>query len=315
MIVKGSYQKYSDLKDQYGFISASDLKGCRTPLEFITKYRKKKKEGKPEFVVGSAFHSLILEPECFYQEYGCFDDSARPFQDKDYRTKENKEYKDNFFAQAKGVTLITKEDYDNLFRMKEAVYSQLPILPQILDFSKGMAEANIFCAVLINPETKTIEKFIKVNEYDEFKEYTIEKNYLRVAIKPDYFNAVKKIVADLKTTTDSEPMDFSKQLASYQYQVQTSLYLDILGNEFETEFENFFFISVEKQSPYHSAIYDCDRALIEYGRFIYTQRLVKILECFKTNHWPGMEIYSPYEKAKGIIPISLPKWAFVETKF
>ena len=51
-----------------------------------------------DLVIGSAFDSLVFGREEFEDRFVCFEDKLKPFQNSDYRNKENVSARDKFIA-------------------------------------------------------------------------------------------------------------------------------------------------------------------------------------------------------------------------
>lgn len=108
----GVYRNYpNELYHKAAGLSKSDLdKLHRSPAHYIAA----KEHPTPptdEMIFGTAFHTLVLQPELFEKEFTCEQINGR--------TKEGKARKAEI--EAAGITLITPEDMDRLKAMREAV--------------------------------------------------------------------------------------------------------------------------------------------------------------------------------------------------
>jgi exodeoxyribonuclease VIII len=105
------------------------------------------------------------------------------------------------------------------------------------------------------------------------------------------------ILCDVKSTSDGSLEGFSKSIASFGYHRQAAMYLDGLGDSVG---DQFYFICVEKEPPYLTAVYCLDRDAVRAGRQEYKSLLRRLQHCQNTNNWPGYSV--------GTQSISLPGW-------
>lgn len=81
----------------------------------------------------------------------------------------------------------------------------------------------------------------------------------------------KKIIIDLKTTRDSSLESFRRSAYNYGYDRQAAFYLDGFNAD------EFWFLVIEKESPYRVGIYQASEEFIEEGR----QKNQNLLERYK----------------------------------
>ena len=141
-----------------------------------------------ELVIGSATHTLTLEPHKFEQEF-----IVAPA-NMDRRTKEGKAA----FAQLEesGKQILSASQYELISGMALSVRSNETALELI---SGGHAEVS-FDALLNDVATRG------------------RCDYLRD----------DGVVVDLKTTKSASPRGFAKSIADYRYHVQAAIYTDLL---------------------------------------------------------------------------------------
>ena len=108
----------------------------------------------------------------------------------------------------------------------------------------------------------------------------------------------ENVIVDVKTTEDARPDAFSRSIANYRYDVQTSHY------EEGFDLRQFVFIAVEKKPPYAVAVYAADDLIRHRGKQARDRNLRTYAECKASNTWPG------YEEI--IRTIHLPRWAVNE---
>lgn len=107
---------------------------------------------------------------------------------------------------------------------------------------------------------------------------------------------------DLKFTEDASQQGFERNAYALGYHIQAAFYLDVWNSLCgdtapKTEFK---FLVVERTKPYANRVFKCADSFIERGRADYQAALVKLVECQKTDVWPG------YDKDEAML--FLPAW-------
>lgn len=110
------------------------------------------------------------------------------------------------------------------------------------------------------------------------------------------------IILDLKTVQDASASGFGKQVATYHYDMQASLYSE-LARQNGLKVNHFIFVCVEKTAPFLTATYIATPQVIENGTRKYQQALKIWKECHELNQWRGYPT--------GIQELELPAWAEV----
>ena len=144
-------------------------------------------ESDDALTIGSATHTLTLEPEKFTEEF-----AVMP-QGLDRRTKEGKA----LFAEleSSGKTILTNSQYELVSGIALSVRSHSIALEYL---TGGTAEVSL----------------------------TAEINGVDVRGRCDYLHN-NGCIADLKTTKSASPRGFAKSVAEYRYHVQAALYTDL----------------------------------------------------------------------------------------
>ena len=192
--VKDTFEEYLGKKDH---ISASDIKNflVSPKVYWNNKYGNKERKEERHFVMGSAFHELILEPDMFSSNY---------FIGKKYdmRTTQGKQMNENNLIEANGRTIIFDTEFEII---------------------RGMATS---CT-----ENKTLIELLK-DGYREVSAYSIdEKTGLKVKVRPDSLCHNKSTAVDIKTCLDSSKRSFRSDVYGYGYDISSAYYSDILSRE------------------------------------------------------------------------------------
>ena len=190
--------------------------------------------------LGSALHTLILDPETFSSEF-----LVAPKVDK--RTKAGREEWAKFQEAAQGKTIINEEQLETVNGMARNILSHTEASKFL---SGGEAEASYFAEC---PETG-----------------------LMLKCRPDFVN--KNSLIDLKTTRDASISGFSKACANFYYHVQAAFYLDVYELATGIKPDDFRFIAVENSAPYAVATYIFDSRDLDFGRELYKKALRDLKE-------------------------------------
>ena len=258
----------------HGFTSASQLKKiASTSLAHFKFERENPKEPTQALIFGSAYHTLILEPEKFKEEYFTLDRDAMPKPESDFRNSENKAWKERELAKNEGKIFLSNEDWITLFGMKEAL-EKYPNFMFLL--SNGVAEESYFAEI----------------------------GGQGVRVRPDYVS--KFGIVDLKTCTDASPEAFGRDAAKLKYLIQASLYTDVVTAFRDGDELPFFFLAQEKTAPYIPQMYRVPSYLIEAGRAQYEEILRALFTAQTTDVWGA---YEGLEANDGIRDLAFPVWA------
>ena len=176
---------------------------------------------------GTAFHTLILEPDNFDKQYiqGSGID-GRTTEGK----KEKKEIEEN---KKEGQEVLKFQDYENLMRMKEKT-EQHPRFSSY--FEVGEPEVSVFW----------------------------EMQGVGCKCRPDWMIDGGDYIIDLKTSSDASEEGFAKSVANFRYHVQDAWYTK--GVQVATRKSPIFvFIVVENVAPFSVAIYVLKARSKDYG--------------------------------------------------
>lgn len=208
-----------------------------------------KTEPTPAMILGSATHTITLEPEKFNEEFAVAPEINR-------RTKAGKAEWAQFQADNAGREIIKADDYETISRMADAVRNH-GRAADILSY--GQAESSLFYEDNITGEL--------------------------LKVRPDYL--IEDLVVDLKTTQDASPEGFAKSCFNFRYHVQAAYYLAVARAVTGVHLTNFVFIAVEKKEPYQVAVYYLDNGALELGAEQYRSDLMRYSDCRKAGEWPG----------------------------
>lgn len=197
-------------------------------------------EEKKHFLIGGAYHTLIFEPELFESRYIVFDRSKMPQPDKDFRTKENKEWKKAIEREAEqsGKKLIDSKDYYALKRMRDGL-------------TKRTAVRNII-------ESKGKHEHTMIWKHPEFG----------INCKGRIDKLLPNAIIDIKTAQSCSKNEFSRAWEKYKYKYQAAFYHE--GYKTLTEKDlHVVYILQEKTYPYYAREFIIDPARLEKAKTEY----------------------------------------------
>lgn len=222
----------------------------RSPLHFWNRYLNPDRVAEPPtpaMVIGSALHTMVLEPHLFDDEY-----AVAPHCDR--RTKEGKMIWADFEQESAGKTLLKAEEATHIEAMASAVRRHKAA--GFLLRMPGKCEQSYF--------------------------WTDETSGEDCKCRPDWHSEDKRIIVDVKTCEDASPAAFlRKSVLGYRYHVQAAFYSRGLGAQ------QFIFIAVEKKPPFAVGVYTLPGKLVERGWQEAAADLQRLAECRATDQWPG----------------------------
>lgn len=231
-----------------------------------------KKDETDAMIFGRAFHTLILEPEVFDDQYLVINYDSRPEPDKTMASAKNKAWKEEMLSIGKSV--LSTEQLSHLRGMKESLSRNSAIWRLILACKK---EQEIEWE---DPETGIICK-----------------------AKVDGSEEKTGTVIDLKTCLDASFDSFRRTMFDNHYYIQSSHYANGLEATFGTPYERHIIIAIEKEPPYACGIYMLDEHTRSLARIICSKIYRLHADCLSNGYWPSYE--SVAETKSGITEMGL----------
>lgn len=175
------------------------------------------------------------------------------YTDLNLTTKEGKAFKASL---SENQIPIKSDEYEQMLHMQEAVFNH----PQAKHFFKS---------------------------FEAEKEIYYNYNGLDLKAKLDLISVVKgkKYVVDVKTTTSVKLYDLQKTIEKYGYYRQAWKYQNALIQTGE-QVDGFFFIFIEKKSPYLITCVQLDTEAIEQGKQECIQAMETLKECEANGIYP-----------------------------
>lgn len=194
--IKDTFNEYLSQKER---ISASDIKNfLKSPRYYYYEKYEKQKEDKSEqrhFIVGSALHELLLEPELFNANY-----ILSPKFDR--------------------RTTIGKNEFE---AFKSLAGDKVVLFADEMDMIVLMAENAL--------KNNTLTELMK-ESYKEVSCYCEDDvTGLKLRLRPDSMAKNKSTIVDVKTCLNSSLKDFKSNVYSYGYSISAAFYSDFLKRE------------------------------------------------------------------------------------
>ena len=224
-------------------LSASGTKTIAFDDLATFKYAERKESA--AFDVGTATHTLVLQPELSDTIWmGAADRRGLAWK------------KTKLEAEEAGALLLTEGDYLLAHDMAEAV------------------RANKAAAELLSGDL--------VCEASVFAKH--EPTGIDIRCRPDGWRRDIGALIDLKTTITSDPAGFAKQCANFGYHVQDQHYrmtMEAAG----FEIDRFVFIAVQKSKPHRVGVFELDHESLVEGRAACQYAFEKFSRAQETNEW------------------------------
>lgn len=207
--------------------------------------------------VGSAVHTLALEPDLFHSNFYIIPEGIR----RDKRTKDFQ----SCIAEANGRKMITFKDHESVSAMARALAKDKKARA-LLD-APGRIEASIFW---------------------EDKETGIS-----LRCRPDFLRE-DGLIVDLKTSHSAKPDLFYRTAWDKCYDVSAAMTCDAYEALTGKPPQNYVFLVIEGDDPHICEAYDSftqagfgDLTYVEGGRARFRKLLERYKYCVQNNFWPS----------------------------
>jgi exodeoxyribonuclease VIII len=264
-------------------INASLLKKLRTSP--LTAFGIEEETRSKALTLGSIYHTYLLEPDLFDDNYYIYDETPIIVQlidegSKSPRaTKKYKEWKGKQSDKANGRELVEKGQW-----------------LQIEQMAARLKENNPNAEILV----RNSDHELSIYQTIEFNGKSYE-----CKCRVDGMNAERGFIFDLKTTQDAHPEGFNRESGKFLYHIQTAFYKRLVELELGKHIQ-VFIIAQETAAPFNNGLYKVSPEMINKGDYE-IENLLKIASHVKeTGQLKSYEIFSsdPY----GILPLDIPNY-------
>jgi exodeoxyribonuclease VIII len=263
MIEQGIYPNLSneDYHADKNSLSRSSLKDFhRNPYYYHAMHLRPDRPAKEptrDMILGSAFHTMVLEPCKFDYEYVC---EPKKVLLKDVGREAYEAYKQQCMLLENSKRIVLSDDeYTNLWNMKNTL-----------------------------DRDKRIESLFAEAEIEKSFFWKDQKSGLMVKARPDILH--HNMIIDLKTCADASPSGFQRAMVDGWYHVQGAMIRDAVRKLEGYTINTVINICVEKKYPYCVGIYIIDEEALDYGEAKYKEILMQMKECLETKEFRDYEI-------------------------
>lgn len=212
---------------------------------------------KREFDIGTAVHSLILEPAKFANRV-----SLLPPHLTDYRKKEAQEIRDAAYTM--DVTPLLRHQYEDCVTMMHAV-QQHPIAGELLE--GGVAEESFFWG---DKATGVMRKCRP--------DYQRNAGLVTVRDRPTVIN--------LKTAVSVHPDTISRVAWDHHWHSSEAWTREGLAAH-GVEVSDYLYVVVEKTTPHFVVVYRLPPRMVEMGAMFNRKAVAVFAECSESGVWPA----------------------------
>lgn len=209
-----------------------------------------KKEPTDAMILGSAFHTLILEPNLF---------------DETYLVKPEAVY----------LKVVGRKQFDDYKKLLEKYENSNKIL---LTAETGRTLAFMQNKLLFSPEAVELIKNARIENSFFWQD---KDSGLLLKCRPDALH--DNIIVDLKTCNDASPRAFQNSMMAGGYHIQGAMIRDGVEAIEGRRINNVINICVETKYPYNMGIYIIDEFALEEGERKYKQICMELKELRETN--------------------------------
>lgn len=232
------------------------------PARYYTEYldpNKPEKERPAHYILGSAVHTLVLEPQKFQSLFYIMPKCDR-------RTTKGKEDYALHTEMAKDKELLNEEQYAQVIAMRDSIFKRIKWLEKIL------SEAHIE------------ESFFWVDK----------ETGVQLKSRPDLYT--QDFYIDLKTTSNIQRDAYTRSVTQYGYHRQAALAREALLNLRGVKYTYFMHIVVEEQYPYLTACYEIHDEFLQKGDEEFRKAAQTYKICKERNDWPdyGQQVQQLY---------------------
>ena len=277
--IRRDSNEYYHSQSQY--VSSSVVKTIAK--QSVHHYLNQQPYNSPALAIGTAFHTLVLEPEEFEKDYLVVQEKI------DKRTKAGKAAVAQYEAKARaaGKDVLYYSDHNLIQTMAASVRANAEYM-RLLDHCQKEVSFYI--------EDFTLPDFC-LGDTIHFNDILTK---FKVRVRPDAYSKdpihfagkdLPNVVIDLKSCQDSSPRAFKNAVYNFGWHIQAAFYLDLLSHVSKylglPAFETFYFMAVEKKNPYACQVYELSPQMLSDGRAQYCKALKMWHHYLETNEAMG----------------------------
>ncbi len=210
-----------------------------------------KKESTPAMSIGSAFHTLLLEPSKFTEEFAILPKADR-------RTMQGRQEYELFMKESAGKIALTDDQFVKVNNM-----------------------------VALVSKHEIVETLLNEAQFEQSIYWTDKETGLQFKTRPDIWSS--KMVVDLKTTADASPRAIQASAIKYGYLIQAAMTYEackVIGKPFEM----FVILACEKEVPHVPSVFMLTDDALQFGLDQFEKYKKILKQCLDSNKWPGYPV-------------------------
>jgi len=274
---------YHDLRDYY---NSTRIKLAKKSLNTLKSHDENwKDEGrKQHYDTGNAFEVMLTDKENIENRIAITNEEDwrnealkdNPKLSEPSRSKVYRELKDKFYGDNESKYIITPPIQDDCLEMLKSCYSD-----------------------------DLIRSLVKESDSQKSILWHCANTGLKLKTRPDLIHHKSKTVIDIKTAEDGSPEKFSKACVNLDYPLQASLQIKgVLESGLLDEVKNYFWLVVEKNSPYNATLYRFTKDDQEMVADSIEYYIGQINEAVNSGIWGGYNQRA--DNKLGILDLELP---------
>lgn len=265
-----------------------------SPLNYWDQYvnpQREPREYKHCFAVGDGTHKLVLEPGTFEQTYAVgFDKSAHPNALNTVDDLKQALNARNIPARGSKPELIRLLQEEDPSAVILAVLEQQHNASMAGKIAIPATDYKNMMAMLRAIQNHHTAGPLLQGAYTEQSYFWTDENGILRKCRTDAITWDGQYVVDLKTTDDVSETGFGRTISQRRYHVQAAYYLDILTALYGDDApKGWAIIAAQKTRPFDVAVHELTEDQIQLGRLLYQRDLALLMECERTNTWPGVD--------------------------
>jgi len=227
----------------------------KSPLHYYVKYITKEipfSESTGAMNIGSAFHTMVLEPSLFDEQFFVCKQKTKP--------RIGTPAYEDLLGNANGRIILNASEYNLVSNMSHKVKND-DIAKELFAYKKAQIEKSIF--------------------------WTQKETGIQCKARPDIW--LNGLVVDLKTTSNASLRAFRRSAYDYGYFLQAAMIHEALKS-IDIKLDKFVYIAVEKDAPHHIGVFVLDDDALDYGVNLFNTLISKLKGCMDSNNYPGYGI-------------------------
>lgn len=261
--------------EKYKQLPGVHFSGLKNALKSGLQYQHaetNEREDTAAFRFGRAVHTACSEPHRFLAEYAQFETTR---EDGSKRIRRGKEWEE-FLAANPGKTILAPDEFETVCKIRDIVRDH-PVAGPLVR-GPGKNELSL--------------------------RWKDKRTGIDCKGRLDRITTIA--IPDFKTTTDVTPAVFEAHSAKLHYFMQAAFYQD--GAEacglgrLQPKI-----IAIEKDAPHDVIVFNLGDDVLDYGRDEYERAIDKVIECRKSQKWPG-------QATEHEIEMFLPAWAMKQSE-